>query len=180
MKTTLFRKAMLLALTLVLSLCALPSLAQGEASDRKCLYGVWYMEWMKYDREQEVIHIKNTKYTRLKMFRPDGEYACVQMWMNKDGNVVIQPHEHGTFSYKKGVYSEMGRKLVPGKSEFNLTDDETINGRWYNTTDQLKKAKDLPKEVEQFLLDASKMHTTKKVDNANIEKAIKKHIFGVK
>ncbi len=180
MRTNVIRKALLLALTLILSFTALPSMAQGEASDRKCLYGVWYMEWFKYDGEQEVLHIKNTKYTRVKVFRPDGEYACVQMWLNKDGNVVIQPHEHGTYYYKNGEYSEMGRKLIPGKSEFNLTDEETINGRWYNSTDQIKKAKTCPKEVEQYLLDVSKMRGALVVEDVEISKLIKHHIFGVK
>ncbi len=171
---------MLLALALVLSLSAMPSLAQDKASDRECLFGIWYMEWMKYDKEEDVIHIKNTKYTRLKMFRPDGEYACLEMWMDKKGSVFFMTHEHGTYYYKKGEYSEMGRKLIPGQSEFKLTDDETINGRWYNATDQLKKVKNSPKELEKFLFDISKLHGKRQIVNTKFEKMLQQLVFGMK
>ncbi len=170
----------LMAFAFVLFSNIMPAHAQGKASDRECLFGVWYMEWMKYDKEDEILHIKNTKYTRCKVFRPDGEYACLQAWLNRDGSVTLSHHEYGDYSYKNGEYIEMGRKLVPGRSEFNLTDDETINGRWYNATDQIKKVKNCPKKMENYLLNICKTRTAKVVDDAEIEKMIKKHIFGVK
>lgn len=173
----------LLALAFVLFSNIMPAHAQDKASDREELFGVWYMEWMKYDKENEILHIKDTKYTRCKVFRPDGEYASLEMWLRNDGNIVLSPHEYGTYSYKNGEYIEMGRKLIPGISEFNLTDDETINGRWYNATDQIKKVKNCPKEIEQFFVDCCKYRTIPKDEDGKIEKIekmIKQYIFGVK
>ncbi len=174
----------LLVLAFVFVSNVMPTWAQDKASDRESLFGVWYMEWMKYDKENEVLHIKNTHYTRAKVFRPDGEYACLQIWLKKDGSVAFIPHEYGTYSFKNGEYIEMGRKLVPGRSEFNLTDDETINGRWYNATDQIKKVKKCPKELEQYFVDCCKLRsrscTQYTVEDAEIKGMIKKYIFNVK
>lgn len=79
----------------------MPVMAQKLASDNKNLFGVWYMEWFQFDKESEKIHIKNSMYTHVKVYRPDGEYACLLMSVKKDGGINILPHEHGTYSYKK-------------------------------------------------------------------------------
>ncbi len=170
----------LLALAFVLFSNAMPSRAQDKASDREELFGVWYMEWMKYDKEDEILHIKDTKYTHVKVFRPDGEYACLVLFLRKDGSISLSPHEYGTYSFKNGEYIEMGRKMVPGQSEFNLVDENTLTGRWYNSTDQSKKVKDCPKELEQFFVDCCKFRTIPNDEDGKMEKLIKQYIFGMK
>ncbi len=175
MKRNLIR---LLALAFVLLLNVVPALAQEKASDREELFGVWHTEWLKYDREDELLHVKNTQYTIIKVFRPDGEYASLEAWL-KDGAVVLMPHEHGTYSYKNGEYIEMGRKTIPGRIEFNLVNEDTRTGRWYNCTDQSKKVKNCPKALEEYLVECSKLRTRQVVDDAEFKEFIKKHIFSV-
>ncbi len=170
----------LLALAFVLLSNVMPSWAQEKASDRKELFGVWYAEWLKYDKEEEVLHIKDTQYTILKVYRPDGEYASLQAWSKGDGVIVLLPHEYGTYSYKNGEYIEMGRKTIPGKIEFKFVNEDTRTNRWYNCTDQAKKIKNCPKALEQYFVDCCKQRTMQVVDDAEFKDFIKKHIFGIK
>ncbi len=170
----------LYALAFVLLSNIMPSLAQDKASDREGLFGVWYQEWQKYDKEDEQLHIKETKSTSVKVYRTDGEYACVRMYLQPNGNIALMPHQHGTYSFKNGEYIEMGNKLIPGKSDFKLVDDETFTGRWMNMTDQWKKVNNCPKEVEQFFVDCCKYRTIPKDEDGKIEKMVKQYIFGIK
>ncbi len=171
---------MLLSLTFLLSFAALPSLAEGKASDREELFGVWYMEWRMYDKEEEMLHIKNTNYTCVKVYRSNGEYACLEAWLKKDGSIRIVPHEYGTYSFKNGEYIEMGRKMIPGKTSFFLINEDTRAGRWNNCVDQSKKIKKCPKALEQYFVDCCQLHIIHTVEKADIEKMIKKYIFKVK
>ena len=64
---------------------------------------------------------KTTGYTQFKYYGPDGEYACAEIAMTRDGKVVVMPHEYGTYTFRNGVYSEMGRPAVR-PSDMVLTD----------------------------------------------------------
>ncbi len=174
----------LLTLAFVLFSNVMPSWAQEKASDREELFGVWYMEWRKYDKEDEMLHIKDTNYTCVKVFRPDGEYACLETWLRKDSSLVVLPYEYGTYSFKNGEYIEMGRKMIPGKTSFQLVNEDTRTGRWNNSIDQSKKIKNCPKVLEQFFVDGCKYQVIPVDEDGNIdkkiEKMIKQYIFNVK
>lgn len=78
---------------------------------------------------------------------------------------------------RSGEYIEMGRKMVPGQSEFYMVDENTKGGRWYNRIDESKKVKDCPKGLENYLLECSRSGVTP--PSGKMIKMIKKHIFGI-
>ena len=92
-----------------LLLCALQANAQtARVADRE-LIGAWTLEWLQYDGEKKIMGGKTTGYSQFKYYGPDGEYACAEIVLTRKGTVVVMPHEYGTYTFKNGVYSEMGR-----------------------------------------------------------------------
>ena len=116
-----------------LLLCALQANAQtARVADRE-LIGAWTMEWMQYDGEKKIVCGKANGYTQFKYYGADGEYANAEIVLTRDGVVVVMPHEYGTYTFKNGVYSEMGRPA----SELVLTDKTHFRGRWKTRNDLL-------------------------------------------
>ena len=147
------RTALIVAVTLmsVLQVCA-----QNQKVADKELIGVWMMESLQYDGEKKTMCGKASGYTQFKYYGADGEYACAEIALSKDGKVVLMPHEYGTYTFKNGVYSEMGRPAVKPE-EMQLIDKTTFKGRWMTRNDVWKKVT-LPQNVVRYMVDACKSH----------------------
>ena len=137
----------------------------------KELIGVWTMEWMQYDGEKKIMCGKGQNYTSFKYYGANGEYACSEIALSKDGKVVVMPHEYGTYSFKDGWYIEMGRK--PARNDILILKDNThFHGRWMNRTEAWKKTT-LSPNVVKYILDCCKTKSTP----ADIQQEIKKQLF---
>lgn len=84
------------------------------------------------------------------------------------------PHEYGTYSYKDGVYSEMGRPAV-AKEDMVLIDKNTFKGRWANRNDVWKKQTKMPKETIDYIVNICRF--TKEKPSAEIQKSLNRHLF---
>ena len=152
-----------------LLLCALQANAQtARVADRE-LIGAWTLEWMQYDGEKKIMGGKTTGYTQFKYYGPDGEYACAEIVLTRKGTVVVMPHEYGTYTFKNGVYSEMGRPA----STLTLTDKTHFRGRWKNRSDSWVKQPNMSEKVVRYIVDYCKLKDTP----ADIQQSIKQNIF---
>ncbi len=163
MKKTMF--AMALAL-----MGAVQVSAQSVKIDDKELVGVWYMESMQWEGEKKTVCGKATGYTQFKYFGPDGEYACAELALTKEGKVVVMPHEYGTYTFKDGWYSEMGREKI--KDAIVWIDKTTTKGTWMKRHDIWKKTT-LPDKVLNYLIGCCKMKETPD----DIQQSIKQNLF---
>lgn len=156
-----------MAVMLITLANATSSFAQAKVEDKEII-GVWIMTSMKYEGEtKEYI---SDSYNQVKVFRANGEYACAQVFKQKDGSYVIAPHEYGTYWLKNGMYSEMGRKAI----KFTFIDKTTFGGRWMNRIDRWKKV-NMPEKLTQYIVDKCKATQQEPKD---IQELMKKHIFG--
>ena len=169
MKTNLIKTLGRLALPALLALWSGGAAAQQKVTD-KDLQGVWLMEWFYYEGEDTVICGGN--YAQVKVYRPNGEYACAEAVKLKDGTFHILPHEYGTYSYKNGVYSEMGRPATT--DALIMTDRNTFRGRWMNRRDLWKKAVGMPEKLTDYIVNVCKANQTPAND---IQQLMKKHMF---
>ena len=112
---------------------------------------------------------KTTGYTQFKYYGPDGEYACAEIVLIRKGKVVVMPHEYGTYTFKNGVYSEMGRPA----SELKMTDKTHFRGRWKNRSDSWVKQPQMPEKVVRYIVERCKLKDTP----ADISQSIKQNIF---
>lgn len=144
--------------------------AQNVKIDDKELAGVWILESMQWEGEKKTMCGKETGYTQFKFYGTDGEYACAELALTKDGKVVVMPHEYGKYTFKDGWYSEMGREKI--KDAIVWIDKTTTKGTWKTRHDIWKK-KNLPKNVVKYILDCCK---TKEVP-ADIQQSIKQNMF---
>ena len=152
-----------------LLLCALQANAQtARVADRE-LIGAWTLEWMQYDGEKKIVCGKTNGYTQFKYYGPDGEYACAEIVQTRDGVVVVMPHEYGTYTFKNGVYSEMGRPA----SELVLTDKTHFRGRWKTRNDLWVKHPSMPDKVVRYIVDCCKMKETP----TEVQQLIKQSMF---
>jgi hypothetical protein len=162
-------KKMLLIIAMAL-MSAVQVSAQTKVADKE-LIGVWIMESMQFDGEKKIVCGKESGYTQFKYYGPDGEYACSEIVLTKDGKVVLMPHEYGTYTFKNGVYSEMGRPAVK-PTDMVLIDKTHFKGRWKNRNDIWKKV-DLPDKVVRHIVNACKTKETP----ADVQQAIKQSMF---
>ncbi len=144
--------------------------AQSVKIDDKELVGVWYMESMQWEGEKKTVCGKATGYTQFKYFGPDGEYACAELALTKEGKVVVMPHEYGTYTFKDGWYSEMGREKI--KDAIVWIDKTTTKGTWMKRHDIWKKTT-LPDKVLNYLIGCCKMKETPD----DIQQSIKQNLF---
>jgi len=152
-----------------LLLCATQVNAQtARVADRE-LIGAWTMEWMQWDGEKKIVCGKTSGYTQFKYYGPDGEYANAEIVLTRDGVVVVMPHEYGTYTFKNGVYSEMGRPA----SELVLTDKTHFRGRWKTRTDMWVKHPSMPDKVVRYIVDCCKMKQTP----SDVQQLIKQSMF---
>ena len=143
--------------------------AQTKVADKE-LIGAWIMESMEWEGEKKTVCGKETGYTQFKYYGADGEYACAEIVLNKKGEVVLLPHEYGTYTFKDGWYSEMGRE--PIKDAIVWVDKTTTKGTWMNRHDIWKK-KTLPDKLVKHIVNSCKMKNTP----ADIQQQIKENFF---
>ena len=149
---------------------AMQVFAQSVKVDDKELVGTWVMESMQWEGEKKTMCGKATGYTQFKYYGANGEYACAQLALSKEGKVVVMPHEYGTYTFKDGWYSEMGREKI--KNAIVWVDKTTTKGTWKTRHDIWKK-KNLPDKLVKYILDCCK---TKNVP-ADIQQMIKQNMF---
>lgn len=162
-------KKVLLVMAVALMSAVQVSAQTTKVADKE-LVGVWMMESMQYEGEKKTMCGKTTGYTQFKYYGADGEYACAALALTKDGQVVVMPHEYGTYTFKDGWYSEMGREKI--KDAMILMDANTFKGRWKNRHDIWKKIS-LPDKVVKHLLNCCKF----KEAPADIQQLIKQKMF---
>lgn len=150
MKTIEKRMSILFA---ALMLCTANLLAQNVKIDDKELHGVWIMESMQYDGEKKIMCGKANGYTQFKYYGADGEYVCAHIMRSASGKITVAPHEYGTYTFKDGWYSEMGREKI--KDAMTWVDKRTIKGRWRNRNDIWKKV-DMPEKARKYIVDCCK------------------------
>lgn len=153
----------------VLLLCATGMKAQTARTTDRDLVGVWTLEWMQYDGEKKMMCGKTTGYSQFKYYGADGEYACAEIALTRDGKVVVMPHEYGTYTYKNGVYTEMGRPASP----LTMTDKTHFRGRWKNRNDAWVKQTQMPEAVVRYIVDYCKLKDTP----ADVAQGIKQTMF---
>lgn len=151
-------------------MCAIGMNAQTAKIADKELVGAWVMESMQYEGEKKIMCGKETGYTQFKYYGADGEYACAQIALTKEGKCVLMPHEYGTYTFKDGWYSEMGREKI--KEGMKLTDKNTAIGTWMNRHDVWKK-KVLPDKVVKYIVNCCKFREAP----ADIQQLIKQNMF---
>lgn len=160
---------------LLMMAVALMSAMQMNAQTTKVadkeLIGTWMLEWSQWDGEKKTICGKATGYTSFKFYGADGEYACCEIAMNKEGKVVLMPHEYGTYTFKDGVYSEMGRPAVK-PNEMMMLDKTHFKGRWKNRTEAWVKIA-LPDKVVKYIVNCCKYKQTP----TDIQQLIKQNMF---
>lgn len=159
-------------MTMALLMCAVTTNAQTANVTDRDLVGVWTLEWMQFDGEKKMMCGKTTGYSQFKYYGPDGEYACAEIVQIRKGKVVVMPHEYGTYTFKNGVYSEMGRPAVR-PSDMVLTDKTHFRGRWKNSTESWVKQTNMPEKVVRYIVDYCKLKDTP----ADIQQSIKQNIF---
>ena len=162
-------KKMLFVMVLLL-VGAVQVSAQNVKVDNKELIGTWYMESMQWEGEKKTICGKSIGYTQIKYYGADGEYACAELALTKEGKVVVMPHEYGTYTFKDGWYSEMGREKI--KDAIVWIDKTTTKGTWKKRHDIWKKVT-LPDKVVKYLVNCCKMKDTP----ADVQQMIKQNLF---
>ena len=137
------------------------------------LVGTWVMEYYQFEGEGNTKNICGTNYSQVKVYRANGEYACAEIAKFNDGSVQVYPHEYGTYTFKNGRYSEMGRPEVEADG-FVVVDKNTFKGRWKNRHDSWKRAS-LPDKLVDYIVAQCKA----KQEGApkDIQQLIKTHIF---
>lgn len=161
-------------MTVLMVIMALTNAVQLKAQQKmadKELIGVWVMEYFLYD-SGEKISFGNT-FTAVKVYRADGEYACAQIAREHDGTPKILPHEYGTYTFKDGKYTEMGRD---GGKEAIIFDDKThFHGRFMNRYEGWKKKTDMPSKLVDYIV--AKCKAKQEGDPKDIQQMIEQHVF---
>jgi hypothetical protein len=164
MKKVLFVMAVTLLAVLQVS-------AQNVKVDDKEIVGVWLMESMQWEGEKKTVCGKETGYTQFKYYGADGEYACAEIALTKEGKCVVMPHEYGTYTFKDGWYSEMGRKAI--KDAIVWVNKTTTKGTWQKRHDIWKKQLNMPEKLRKYIVDCCRMKETP----ADIQQLIKQTMF---
>ena len=161
------KKYLLMAVAMV---CTMQANAQSTKIDDKEIVGTWIMESMQWEGEKKTMCGKVTGYTQFKYYGPDGEYACAELALTKDGKIVVMPHEYGTYTFKDGWYSEMGREKI--KDAMVMVDKTTFKGTWQKRHDIWKKVS-LSDKAVKYILDCCKTKETP----ADVQQNIKQNMF---
>ena len=161
-------KKMLMMMVALIS--AVTLMAQNTKVADKEIVGTWLMESMQWEGEKKTVCGKSSGYAQFKYYGADGEYACAEIAMTKEGKCVVMPHEYGKYIFKNGVYSEMGRPSEPGSMV--MVDKTTFRGKWKNRHDIWKKTT-LPDKLVRYIVDCCKMKDTP----ADIQQLIKQNMF---
>lgn len=140
-------------------------MAQQRVADKE-LIGVWLMESMQFEGEEKTICGKD--YSQIKVYRANGEYACAELVKSKDGKCTVLPHEYGTYTFKNGNYTEMGRSGI-----LLMDDNNTFHGKWMNRHDVWKK-RDIPEKLVNFIVEKCKVAQN---NSPVMQDLMKKYVF---
>lgn len=162
-------KKMMLVMAMAL-MSAMQVCAQSAKVADKEIVGTWIMESMQWEGEKKTMCGRESGYTQFKFYGADGEYACAEIALSKEGKIVVMPHEYGTYSLKDGWYSEMGRK--PIKDAIVWVDKTTTKGTWMKRHDIWKK-RVLPDKLVQYIVNCCKYKNTPD----DVQQLIKQNIF---
>lgn len=162
-------KQVILVMAMAL-MSAMQANAQNVKIDDKEIVGAWLMESMQWEGENKIVCGKETGYVQFKYYGADGEYACALLVLS-DGKCAVVPHEYGTYTFKDGWYSEMGRERL--KDAIVWVDKTTTKCTWNTRHDIWKKQTNMPKELVQFIVDCCKTKETPE----DIQQLIKQYIF---
>ena len=160
------KKLIIMAIALA---CAMQVNAQTKMDDKEII-GTWIMESMQWEGEKKMECGKTTGYSQFKFYGADGEYACAEIALTKDGQVRVMPHEYGKYTLKDGWYSEMGRPAV--KDAIVWVDKTTTKGTWQKRHDIWKK-KTLPTKMVKYIVECCKTKETP----TDIQQIIKQSLF---
>ncbi len=163
------KKKMIMTMAALLMTTAM-GFAQNVKIDDKEIVGVWLMESMQWEGEKKTVCGKESGYTQFKFYGADGEYACAEIALTKEGKCVVLPHEYGTYSLKDGWYSEMGRPAI--KDAITWIDKTTTKGTWMKRHDIWKKTQ-LPEKLVTYIVNCCK---TKNAPE-DIQQMIKQNMF---
>ena len=161
----------LMLVMVVTLMSALQVCAQKAKIADKEIVGSWIMESMQWEGEKKIMCGKNTGYVQFKYYGPNGEYACAEIALTKDGKCVVMPHEYGTYTFKDRWYSEMGREKI--KDAMVWIDKTTIRGTWQKRHDIWKKQVNMPEKLRKYIVDCCRMKDTP----ADIQQMIKNTMF---
>ncbi len=163
-------KTKMMLVMVALLMAATSVSAQNAKVDDKELVGVWMLESMQWEGENKTLCGKESGYTQFKYYGANGEYACAAMSLSDNGNVVVMPHEYGTYTFKDGWYSECGREKI--KDAMVMVDKNTFKGTWKTRHDIWKKISISEKTVK-YIVDCCKLKNTP----ADVEQAMKQALF---
>lgn len=149
---------------------ALQVSAQNVKINDKDLVGVWILESMQWDGEKKNVGGKESGYSSFKFYGADGEYACCEIILTKKGTCRLLPHEYGKYTFKNGVYSEMGRPSTP--DGLIMTSKTSFKGRWNKRTEIWKKT-NLPHKLVKYIVNCCKLRETPD----DIQQLIMQNIF---
>ena len=135
------------------------------------IVGVWTMESMQWEGEKKVLCGKTNGYAQFKYYGADGEYACAEIALTKDGKCVVMPHEYGTYTFKDGWYSDMGRPAI--KDAITWIDKTTTKGTWMKRHDIWKKQTAMREKLTRYIVECCKMKNTPE----EMEKLMKLNFF---
>ena len=76
------KKLIIMAVALA---CAMQVNAQTKVDDKEII-GTWIMESMQWEGEKKMECGKTTGYSQFKFYGADGEYACAEIALTKDGH----------------------------------------------------------------------------------------------
>lgn len=161
----------LMLVMVVTLMSALQVCAQKAKIADKEIVGSWIMESMQWEGEKKIMCGKNTGYVQFKYYGPNGEYACAEIALTKDGKCVVMPHEYGTYTFKDGWYSEMGREKT--KTGMVWIDKTTIRGTWQKRHDIWKKQVNMPEKLRKYIVDYCRIKNA----SADIQQMLKTTMF---
>ncbi len=151
---------------LILTVSATCAYGQSKATVKdKDIVGTWILRFIVIDNEGKAA--PGPSFVRIKIYRSNGEYACAEVIKSTNGAMQVAPHEFGTYSYKAGVYTEMGRK-----GSLKITDHNTFVNRWKTSVETWKRIQ-LPTKLTNYIVDKCRM----KEIPSDIINMINKHLF---
>ena len=155
-----------LAIMLLAMLMSSTVMAQAVKTSDKDLIGVWVMESMKFEGQK--VNYVSEDYNQVKVYRANGEYACAEVAQVSDTEIMILPHEYGTYTFKDGKYTECGRN-----GALIMLDKTHFEGQWRNRHDKWRKVTNMPVELVDYIVDKCKRRN----DPKNIQSLTKKYIL---
>lgn len=145
---------------------------EPDKEDSKALEGVWYLASIDNEELASVTFGKSLYYRRIKVFNPFGEYACAEITnIISESTFSILPHEYGKWTYRDGIYTEMGRE-----GNLKMIDNNTFTFEWAGTEEVWKKMASIPKKLTNYIVNMCKTESNAEKDGGKDSKKMQKYI----